>query len=275
MTQPNQYDWSLLNRDYSDIVQKVLADWKQLVASDEREPEFQRFLSEYAGMFFGAEGTSLVVSQLQLGTAYRPDFVVAHDIRSGGVLYEFIELKRPCHSPFNNGGTESHPLKLALKQVGNWQARLMENCVEVRERFPVTRAADRRCSFTIIIGRRENSKDWLSERNQLSDRLTNRYRHNIRSYDYLTDELVKRQFARGSPVWLSGDELTLNQLANPFVKAFTDKSWRELVKGVGRASQDGLAVFEAHFLTCSGKEVAKRLKHNALFEQFIARQIQK
>ena len=94
MNLESQYDWSLLNRNCSDIVQRVLEQWKHLVASEERERYYQQFLAQHAGMFFGEGGTCLTISQLQLGTEQRPDLVVVHDCRSGGLLYEFIELKR-------------------------------------------------------------------------------------------------------------------------------------------------------------------------------------
>ena len=273
MNLDTQYDWSLLNRDRSDIFQNVLDRWKHLVDSKEREPRYQKFLAEHAGMFFGGNGTCLTISQLQLGTTLRPDLVVIHDCRSGGLLYEFIELKRPSHAQYSKKtGLQSQHLVKALDQVGEWQARIEDDCVEIRERLPATRAADRKCSFTIIIGRREDSKEWLAKRNRLADRLSNRYRMNIRSYDYLTDELSRRQFSHSSPNWLFGDESKLNQLANPFTKAFTDKTWRTLLRRVELASPDGLAVCQSHFLTCAQDEVVRHLRHNSLFQQFVSRQ---
>jgi hypothetical protein len=62
----------------------VLKKWQQLVASGETESHFQRFLSDHAGMFFGRDGISFAISQLQLGSERRPDFVVIHDGRSAG-----------------------------------------------------------------------------------------------------------------------------------------------------------------------------------------------
>ena len=273
MSLEREYDWSLLNRNYSDIVQKVLEQWKRLVASGERERYYQQFLAQHAGMFFGADGTALTISQLQLGTELRPDLVVVQDCRSSGLLYEFIELKRPSHALYRRSPqAPSQHLNRALEQVGEWQARIEDNCAEVQGRLPATRAADRRCSFTVVIGRREASKDWLAARNRLADRMSNKYRVNIRSYDYLTDELARRQFAHSSPIWLSGDGLTLNRLANPFTTAFTDTSWRALLRRLSQASPDGLAAYESHFFTCAKSEIVRCLKHNALFDDFRSRQ---
>ncbi|MEK7676905.1 MAG: Shedu anti-phage system protein SduA domain-containing protein [Verrucomicrobiota bacterium] len=256
-----------------DIVQRVLEQWKNLVASEEREGHYQQFLAEHAGMFFGTDGTSLTISQLQLGTEHRPDLVVVHDCRSGGLLYEFIELKRPSHAPYSESTqAPSQYLNKALEQVREWQARIEDNCAEIQERLPAIRAADRHCSFTVVIGRREESKDWLVARNRLADRLSNKYRVNIRSYDYLTDELAGRQFAHSSPIWLSGDELTLNRLANPFTTAFTDRLWRALLRRLKQASPVGLAAYESHFFTCAKSEIVRCLRHNALFDELLIRQ---
>ena len=273
MNLESQHDWSLLNRNCSDIVQRVLEKWKHLVASEERERYYQQFLAQHAGMFFGADGECLTISQLQLGTEQRPDLVVVHDCRSGGLLYEFIELKRPSHTPYSaSTQAPSRYLNKALEQLREWRARIEDNCAEVQQRLPATRAADRRCAFTIVIGNRENSKDRLAERNRLAEGMSNKYRVNIRSYDYLTDELAGRQFAHSSPIWLSGDELMLNRLANPFTTAFTDRSWRELLRRLKRASAEGLAAYESHFFTCAKSEIVGCLKHNALFDEFRSRQ---
>ena len=273
MSLESEYDWSLLNRNCSDIVQRVLEQWKRLVASGERERYYQQFLANHAGMFFGADGTALTISQLQLGTEQRPDLVVVQDCRSAGLLYEFIELKRPSHAPY--GRTTQAPsqyLNRALERVREWWARIEDNCTEVQQRLPATRAADRHCSFTVVIGNRENSKDWLAARNRLADGMSNMYRVNIRSYDSLTDDLARRQFAHSSPIWLSGDGLTLNRLANPFTTAFTDTSWRALLRRLRQASPEGLAAYESHFFTCAKSEIVRCLKHNALFDEFRRRQ---
>lgn len=249
--------------------------WKELVESDEGELQYQEFLSEHAGMFFGMDGTCLVISQLQLGTELRPDLVVAHDCRSGGIIYEFIELKKPSDQLFTKGGLRSEPLRKAEKQIEDWQMRLQDGGRELELRLPPSRAADRRCSFTIIIGRREDTKDGHSSRNRLSERMSKNHRVNIRSYQYLTDELARRQFAPScSPHWVHGSEPMLNQLANPFTRAFTDKSWRSLLQDVKQATSDGLAVCGLHFLACAGEHVVKRQKYNRLFEEFVRRQSQ-
>src|SRR5947199_10814370 len=88
MTEQKIYDWSLLNRICAGIVEGLLDRWKGLLDSEESEPHYQAFLAEHAGLFFGLNGTNCVISQLQLGTSRKPDFVVVHDNRSGGAHYE-------------------------------------------------------------------------------------------------------------------------------------------------------------------------------------------
>ena len=272
MKHETEYDWSALNRECSDIIKDVIKDWRDLIAADKCERFYQKFLCEHAGLFFGDSGTCLTIGQLQLGTKYRPDLVVAHDFRSGGVLYELIELKRPSHLPFNTGGLPSQHLNRALKQVSEWRNRIVENCSEVKDRMPAPHPADRRCAYTIIIGTRDNTGAREKERNRLADSFSHQSRLNIRSYDYLTDKLIKSRFVRSSPNHLFGDDLTLNRLANPFTKAFTDKSWRSLLLRVQQSSTDRLAVFQDHFLSCARNEVVEALTYNPLLEKFAAKQ---
>jgi hypothetical protein len=272
MSLGSEFDWSLLNRECSDIFARVIQQWKTLVDQNQSEHRYQKFLSEHAGLFFGNNGTCLTISQLQLGTEYRPDLVVAHDFRSGGLLYEFIELKRPEHLAFTE--TTQHPsqhLVGAIDQIQEWQARIQDDCTEVKQRLPASRAADRKCSFTIIIGRRTQRKELVEKRNRLAESLSGRFRVNIRSYDYLTDELAERVFAHSNPIHLSGSALRLNQMANPFVKAFTDRRWRNLINDIQHRSSDGLALFDSHFLTSAQDEVVRHLRHSPLFEEFVAR----
>lgn len=263
---PALYDWSKLNGEFADLTQAVLAKWKALVASDRTEAHYQRFLAEHAGLFFDGVG-NLVVSQLELGSERRPDFVVAHDCRSGGLHYEFIELKRPCHSPYHAAGCPSQYLNRAMQQVRDWKRWMDNNHDQTQRLLPAKYSAGRSCSFTIVIGRRENTKQWIPERNQLSDET----RVNIHSYDYLTDQLAARNFRSSAAPWLSGDESTLNQLVNPFCKALTDKAWRQLLRRLDEATSEGMAAYELHFLTCAGKHVVQFQRHNHLFDSFVRR----
>jgi hypothetical protein len=269
--QPEQqqtYDWSLLNpnREYADIVQRVHAQWTELVASDANESHFQKFLAEHAGLFFGSLGIELVISQLRLGSDRLPDFVVATDHRSAGLHYEFIELERPSDSPFNKKGSPSQELTDALQQVRNWQMWLDENSEFVRRNLPATDYMRKSWSFTIIIGKRENSRQFLRERNQLSEQGP----AEIRSFEYLTDRLAEQKFGHlCSSTWIHGDELTLNRLANPFFKAFTDKAWRGLLDRSRRSSGEPLS--DSHFLSCYAPAVMEARKYNRLLDEFIDR----
>jgi len=264
------YDWSLLNRELSEIHQSVIRGWKDLVVSGEREPRYQKFLSDHAGIFFGGAGTSLVINQLQLGTERRPDLVIVHDNRSGGLHYEFIELKRPSHGLFTSKGLHSEHLRMALEQVDVWKHWLDERREFVREFLPAKDYAGRSCSFKIYIGTRSNTTDRLAQRNAIPQ--SKNYPLQVRSYDSLTDDLVGRQFRHSCPAsWVNGDELTLNRLANPFFRAFSDKAWRRLLKSLEQSSYEGLSPYQLHFLSGAGKKVVEHRKSNSLFDEFVSR----
>ncbi len=259
--------WSRLNRDQSTLIKGVLDHWAKLVASDAVESVYQAFLAEHAGLFFGNHGTSFVIGQLELGSEKRPDLVVVQDARSGGLHYQFIELKRPSHPPYTSAGVPSQELNRALQQVRDWKDYLDSNQEFLRKYLPAKYYAGRSCSFTVIIGRRDNSAAHLLERNNLSSGSS--YRLSVRSYDYLTDELALQQFADAcSPYWISADEGTLRELANPFFKAFTDKQWRGLLKRLEQKSYEGLAAYELHFLTTAAPEVIACRKNNRLYTIF-------
>ena len=262
------YDWSLLNREHKDIVQEVLEEWQRLIVSGKTEPHFQRFISDHAGMFFGGDGTSFAIRHLQLGSEREPDFVILRDGRSAGLHYEFIELKRPDHSPYITRGMPSQYLVKADEQIRRWRDWLEKHASDVSDLLPSKHIVSRSCSFTTIIGRRENSKAWLEERNCFG--IQNRV--HVRSYDYLTDQLSAKQFRHSCPsTWAHGDDWTLNRLANPFAKAFTHKSWREFVRRLGQSSSEGTSAYELHFLTLAGKVLAESLKTNNLFYEFARR----
>ena|ERR1051325_5290375 len=68
----------------------------------------------------------------------------------------------------------------------------------------------------------------------------------IRSYDHLTDQLAERQFY-SLPLNFSVeleelDVLKRNQLANPFVKAFSSAAWSRIVKSVNIEHKHMLAL---------------------------------
>jgi len=167
--EPIIYDWSRLHRDCADIPETVMDNWKKLLNSEKTEPAYQSFLAEHAGFFFGEHGyRPVVISQLQLGTARKPDFVAVHDMRGGGAHFEFIELKRPDDGCFTGKGERTAALNKALQQVGQLAARIADNDKEILDRMPSASAASRSCSYSIFIGRREKSREWLRERNELA-----------------------------------------------------------------------------------------------------------
>jgi len=78
-------------------------------------------------------------------------------------------------------------------------------------------------NFTIIIGKRTGYIAEIEKRNQIADENGIQ----IRSFDYLTDLLRKREFFNHDNLDTGKGELIENQIQNPFYKAINDSSWRK------------------------------------------------
>ena len=225
--------WDLLNKKVRRYINSVLKKWERLLEAEKPEQDYHEFLRQHAGLFFGDSSTHIVISKARLGEEFT-DFITGYSRASEGFIYELIEIETPQAAPFTKAGQPSKELTHALQQIDNWDAWLTLHPEETRRILPAARYnPSKYASYTIIIGRRGNSRRWLGKRNQLSK---NRGVH-IRSFDYLTDRLRSRHFT--SHVILDGvegDEVpdyTLNRLANPFYEAFTDKEWRRLLRENG------------------------------------------
>jgi hypothetical protein len=223
-------DWTLLNNKHRRIVDEVRLEWQALLDRSEREARYHNYVARHAGLFFGRGGKRpVVVSKLQMGSDLACDFVVGHDNNSLGFTYTLIELERPSDKTYNADGFPSAKLTHAYQQIQNWKYWLKERPQDARRLFPPKRARYANMDYLIVIGRRESDASWVHLRN----RTALEWNVEIRSFDYLTDELAGAYF-RGTPAVFSYemDRLPLelaNGLANPFYRAFSDSEWRRLV----------------------------------------------
>lgn len=256
------YDWYLLHTKAKSLVKTIEKKWLSLLKQKESEETYHQFLAEHAGFFLVTlyDSESIVVSKLRLGADYVVDFIKTHDHRSAGIQFEFIELETPWSAPYTKSGKPSSRLVTALQQIENWKRWMKENKYEFRRLFPLYNKGiplDERYKFTIIIGNRENSEQWLERRNQLAEELSIA----IRSFDYLTDHITRPVIAdMVFPHLCEGCTCEeSNALANPFFKAYSNSSWRELVTSFK----------EIHRRADYAKLLLEQREYNDLFHTFV------
>jgi len=227
--------WSWLRDRASGIHHEIRSEWLSLLDNKNlKERNYTQFLAKYPAFFLAnLHWSFFVISELYLGTEYKVDFVVPRDDMSRGFDYEMIEVEHPYEPPFKSNGDKSARLNHAIDQVENWRSWLGKHPSMIKEYFPgVSGHWESHFNFTIIIGNRENSQQWLEKRNEIS----RRYGIAIRSFDSLTDlRRSGKHFPNVLPEYFSTEagwlpKFIRNALANPFFETFSDKEWRHLVK---------------------------------------------
>jgi len=256
------YNWKILNDQKCNIIESFIKKWNSLLKDkDKNEQFYQKYLSEHAGLFFGNDNISLIISKLKLGCDFETDFVLLRDDYSNGILYELIEIESPHSKPFNKTGEPSARLTKAIQQIHNWKHWHLENRYTFSKLFPNDNKRiirDSSLRYKIIIGTRENSNIHIEKRNQLSNELN----ISIRSFDSVTDYLKKRSFN----IFLNNfsseinnlDSKKRNDLANPFYKAISDGEWRNRSK-----LKDSI-----HYIYCNNDFILSSRKFNKLFDYF-------
>ena len=166
----------VLHAEAKHIVQKIRARWIDLLEHPgETEEAYHSYLAAHAGMFLSDGCYKIpVISKLRLGADLVTDFVTTIDRASYGFTYEFIEIETPNSAPYIQSGAPSSRLTGAVQQIQNWQLWLDANRSEAKKLFPSKEFIyfDRPSfTFTIIIGRRDDSQQWLHLRNNYSQRL--------------------------------------------------------------------------------------------------------
>lgn len=258
-------DWSLLNREAHYLIEKTKRGWRNLLQLNLREEEYHSYLAEHAGFFFGnVFNGRVVISKLRLSPEFTTDFVVVRDQYSLGMSFELIEIELPHRAPLTKSGDFSARLSHAVGQIQNWRKWIKENPALARKLFPSLGTRFYRSpnfTFTVIIGNRANTNDWLEKRNDYANQL----RINIRSFDHLSDVLSNVVFLNETSFCSNEEEqlskVQRNQLANPFYKAYTDQEWREIVRQMEHTS---------HFVAMNADVLISNRQYNKLFQRFVS-----
>ena len=225
--------WSLLGHGINHpIIADIAEKWRKLL-TNASEQKCHEFLRENATLFL-ADGlnTYIAISKLKLGSSLELDFAIPRENYSAGLYWELIELKSPGEPPYNSNGLPSAKLTAATQQIRDWKRWIIDSRNEAQKIFSLWSLRTQRqpnFQFTIIMGTRENSAKWIDKRNDYA--LENGIC--IRSYDYLTDRLKNRIFLDRAMLcdgnWDNVHTTQGNELANPFVQAYSDSEWKKLL----------------------------------------------
>ena len=226
--------WSILNHEGVRVKNRIVRQWQHLLDDKKaREEEYQKFLHDNAAWFFSDGVNRLVVlSKVRLGANCVTDFVSTYSQLSYGFFYELIEIESPHAAPFTRAGNPSARLVHAIRQIHDWKNWLVQSKEEAKRLFPSALFSihdSPNFTFKIYMGRRENTRRWLQEKNRYSTEIG----VEIRSFDALTDHINKRPIVDfciiGNEIGFPLSHEMMNQLVNPFAKAYSDKVWREMV----------------------------------------------
>ena len=225
--------WFLLNK--SSIRDKVISGWESLISnSTTEERACQTYLQEHSSFFFPQNtfGEQIVVSKLKFGADYESDFINCCNYRSAGFQYQLIEIESPNTPPFTKEGKPSGRLSTAVQQIQNWQLWIKKNTEEAKRIFPSKEfnvGGHPNFRFLIIIGRRDNSDNFLTERNYYADSMN----IEIRSFDFLTDVAKTKKFYSFTNItqdMIGPNEKQNNDFTNPFHYSYNSSEWNNIVK---------------------------------------------
>lgn len=260
-----QYDWSILDKDRT-LINNVTNEWTELLNNKAlKEEDYHQYLARHAGLFFSFGVNRLVViSKLRFGADYVADFVVPFDNGSYGFGYNIIELESPHANIYTSKGNPSARLTAAIQQILNWKSWVESNRTEAQKLFPSVQFKvynNPNIIYTVVIGTRENSAQYLDKR----DILTRQTDIKIRSFDSFTDKIKQRPFFTYTCL-CSAQENNLAvdvrvQLANPFFSAYSDSDWRHIVK-----SRD---FRYSHMVAQNADLLLQKRKYSAVYDEFL------
>lgn len=259
------HEWSRLNKDASYLIEEITDKWNDMLNDTSlTEPDYHKFISKNAGLFYGDPCNSFVLlSQIKLGSDYVPDLVQIFDNESYGFIYRFIELESPHDLVYTKSSRPSSSLTEAVQQIHDWKRWIEAHLSSAKELFPSKAFhvwGDPQFQYQIVIGRRDSELNNTHKRNQLSKELG----VEIRSYDRLTSNLRKRMFTdipfvdfqEPEPV----SDLMRNKLANPFYEAFSHSQWKAFLKEP--------KLYTSHMVALNAEKIVRLRKYNELVDAF-------
>lgn len=221
--------------DTCPIYNQIKNDWLDLLANkNAKEQEYHSFLKQHAGFFFHSswDNEEIIVSELVLGSEYRADFMIAASRRSYGFVYTLIEIEVPHEPAFTKNGQPRARLTHALQQIRDWKSWIENNRDQANRIFPSKRnkvTGLQHFEYIVVIGRRtDETSDFDDKRNQLAKESGVQ----IRSFDWFTDNFLKKRFSSFncySSDLFGPTKDQDNDLSNPFYCAYSSKNWHDFI----------------------------------------------
>lgn len=245
----NHTDW--YGKEFKSL---KLKEWENILSQNLLENHYQRYLADNAGVFLSNHNCHLVISKLKLGSELETDFITLSDGFSNGNIFELIEIKQPSAKLFTDKGLMTAEFNRATQQIRDWKRWLMDNRNWMGKYLPTINkkiSNPTHFKFKIIIGRRLSNQYEIEKRNQIAEEIG----AEIRSFDYLTDTLRRRDFY--PTAWLESGihEFYEYELANPFYKATTDSTWKKF------CNNQKISTF--HFYSHHYEQLLKMRKYNS------------
>lgn len=229
-------DWLALRSFAKPLIDGFITEWNDLISNPQtRELECLDFVRENAGLLlFKPPETTIVLSEVALGSDHVIDFVRVTEGFSEGTKYELIEFESPNSRMYNKNGKTSARLSGAIDQVLEWRRWIREHRSQAEKIFPSARwgcGAEPMFQYSIVIGRREES---VTVRNKIWSRLHDGA-ISIKSYDRLADWAARRFFVDSFICGLAAQDhkyvnqrKLLNLAACPFFRAMKHAEWKKL-----------------------------------------------
>ena len=161
--------------------------------------------------------------------------MIALEHGSLGPDYWLIEIESPNSRAYKSKPTGPvSALSVAMQQTRDWKAWINSHRLDAMRLFPSVFWKDNSSPtfrYKIIISKRE----WNLESSHRIQNLSQENGVEIRTFDYLTDELLQRPFY---PTYLSGSSQTnslpaevRNTLASPFHRTLSGSDWEAILEG--------------------------------------------
>lgn len=258
--------WEKLNSEYTDIIQVIRDEWKELIDGSQDENKIHEFLAKNNALCWG-RNYYFSISKLDLGGEYVPDFVLVSEEGSLGLKYTLVEIEKPNTTVFTQNYDVAAGFTHAQKQIRDWKNWISSNSQSVNKLFPAKFSSDSNThiDYMLIIGKRA-SMDYKKELERC--KVATEVGYKIRSFDFITDNLNKfRAVPHISPnsdidsdAWERGD---FHKMANPFFKSISNKSWKEI------ASSPEL--IRVHMIGKNSELLLNYFEKNETYDQFVGR----
>lgn len=258
--------WTKLNTDWLDIVTSIRSEWSNLMARDDAEEEYHKFIADHSAMCWGND-TYFSISKLELAGRLTPDFILVSEKGSLGLHYTLVEIEKPSTLTITQQGNPAAGLTHAIKQVRDWKTWIERNSQEAATLFPSKFSHDSfaHISYMIVAGKRAGTT--LAQEIERAKQ-AKEVGYAIRSFDFITDNL--NNFRASEHIFPNSDTSQehwnngyYHKFANPFYKSVTNKDWKKFVVSP--------SLIRSHMIGQNIVALDEMMSTNEKYQEFIKR----